>query len=163
MVEVAETGRDSNIPRAESDHKFVCSVAFYPGCGENLGFGPSVSKSFWRPFRPMQLHMGVRDPFYKNCVTRKNLAVTQYSKPVLFLEYHGARHHFDACQQKWPTSPASISFSEPVHDVCSSSLSSADQRAMRCADIAALEFFLSRLKVAAIEDELKDVPHECKL
>ncbi|KAG0600253.1 hypothetical protein M758_11G018800 [Ceratodon purpureus] len=163
MVEVAETGRDSDEPRAESDHKFVCFVAFYPGCGVNLGFGPSVSRSFWRPFRPMQLHMGVCDPFYKNCVTRKNLAVTQYSKPVLFSEYPGARHHFDACQQTWPTSPTSINFSEPVHDVVGSpSLSSADKRAMRCADIAALEFFLSRLKVAAIED-VKDAPHECKL
>ncbi len=144
MVEVAETGRDSNVPRAECDHKFVCAVAFYPGCGSKLGFGPSVSKSFWRPFRPMQLHMGDCDPFYNNCVNRKDVAVTQYLKPVLFSEYPGARHHFDALSETWKNDcPV-----EPAHDDCSSS-SSADERAMLCADIAALNFFLSRLKAAA--------------
>ena len=152
MVEVAETGRDIDVPRDVSDHKFVCAVAFYPGCGENLGFtSDSVYESFWRPFLPLQLHMGMCDPFHSKCVVRKDLALKRYySKNVLFSEYPGARHHFDAFSQSWPTSSScSNNFREAAHhDICSSSLSSADERAMQCADIAALNFFLSRLTVA---------------
>lgn len=143
MVEVAETGRHSNVPRAESDHKFVCSVAFYPGCGENLGFGATVATSFWRPFRPMQLHMGMCDPFYPNSLARKNFAASnshggRQQVPLLFSAYPGARHHFDAFSRTWPTSPKT-SVGDDANRL------SADHSAMRAADVAALDFILSAL------------------
>jgi len=146
MVEAAETGRESNVPRAESDHKFVCTVAFYPGCGVNLGFviEEDITSSFWRPFRPMQLHMGMCDPFYDNCIARKEAAEEGRSVPLQFREYSGARHHFDALSQAWPSKSARGQRSE-VND---SSLS-ADQRAMRDADRDALEFILSALQPSA--------------
>lgn len=153
MVEAAETGRESNVPRAESDHKFVCSVAFYPGCGPNLGFviEDKIDSSFWRPFRPMQLHMGMCDPFYDNCVIRKKKAAeaegespSTHGVPLEFKEYAGARHHFDALSQAWPSNSARGQRSE-VND----SRYNADQSAMRKADPAALKFILSALQPSA--------------
>lgn len=147
MVEVAVTERHSNVPRALSDHKFLCSVAFYPGCGEFLGFGAKVASSFWRPLRPMQLHMGMCDPFYPNCLARKNLAAAAanadgHPVPLVFTAYPGARHHFDALSQTWSPKSTRGHPSEVGDDVGDASLS-ADRSAMRAADVAALDFFLS--------------------
>jgi dienelactone hydrolase len=144
LVEAAETTPKMNIPRDVSDHLFVGAVAFYPGCGNSLMFGNATKDlSFWRPFRPMQLHMGECDPFWQNCLIRKDVAVSNYDKSVEFPQYHNAVHHFDAFSQQWPESKCVF---EQAGCEATSGPKGGDQCAMRSADITALSFMLSLLQ-----------------
>lgn len=143
IVEAAETTPGTNSPRDVSDHLFAGAVAFYPGCGDLLMFGNATKDvSFWRPFRPMQLHMGECDPFWENCWIRRDVAVSKYNKSVEFPQYHNAMHHFDAFSQRWPESKCVF---EQAGCEATSGPMGGDQCAMRSADISALSFMLSFL------------------
>ncbi len=138
MVESAVTARDADIARAVNDHRFVSTLLFYPGCGNNLGFG-GVNNSYWRPFRDVMLHVGTLDSFHNNCQSRFANAVTNYAAvadsghAAFFSSHADAEHSFDGESQTWPVAYCGVDL--PSGDVC----------AMNAADIDGLAFLQAHL------------------
>lgn len=137
LVESADAGRDvPKVMRATSDRRFASAVAFYPGCGTDLGFG-SATSGHWRPWVDLRLQVGTGDSFYTSCqnrVTRANaIKVTGSNLTYSFVGYAGAAHGFDQTAEEWPT--AYCADANPTGDVC----------AMDAADIDSLEFFADHL------------------
>ena len=145
LVRAAETFRqqDTSLYESPADetHALRAAVAFYPGCGGNLGFNIQAY-SFWRPHRDLRLNHAALDPLSANCASRAETALTAYSSGpgsghwVDWVLYEDAHHSFD-------TSPTS----EWPNDTCSpGDTRDADECAQRSADIDSLEFLTQRLQ-----------------
>lgn len=111
MVEVAVSTRDDPNPKdiVAGDPGSAATVLFYPGCGNNLGFGdvsPAVDMSWWRPLGDVRLNMGALDSFAANCDERMRIARDTYGAVAEYLVWAGVGHSFDAASgsQAWPTS-----------------------------------------------------------
>ncbi|GBG71261.1 hypothetical protein CBR_g8682 [Chara braunii] len=140
MVEVAATPRDVNSERPVADRRYLAALCFYPECGTLLGFGETVEGSFWRPYSPMQLHVGSADFFYEQCKLRAEIAQTApYNADLSFPDHPAAVHAFDGLSQKWPVSKCDGTPSEADAQEC----------AMRAADIDGLHFFKASLGLEA--------------
>ena len=131
LVRTAETGRFADVslyePPAIAPREIPAAVAFYPGCGLDLGFrsGP-VTTSYWRPHAPLRVNHAADDPLASDCALRAERALSAFASPWLsYVAYADAAHGFDRVVPTWPVAPC-----EPadVPDVC----------AAKDADIASL-------------------------
>lgn len=103
MVAMAATPSDEDVAIVGAS-PYAAAVAYYPGCGEDLGFGYDVSDEepgYWRPRAPMRLHHGTSDPLHGNCDVRADHAIAelgagpQGGAPLTWVEYAGVGHTFD--------------------------------------------------------------------
>lgn len=145
MTEAAVTPNDAQTPWPASHHIFLVSVIYYPGCGGLLGFNtpssPGPVTSFWRPYRPIYIHVGKEDhPRYETCSSRYDTAIASYptAGPPTFFGYDNATHSFDAGSQAWITPKCSSSSVPPVVDTFNNC-------AMRSSDIDSFAFFQAQL------------------
>jgi dienelactone hydrolase len=145
LVRSAETYAHENVSRfngpADELAAQLASVAFYPGCGTNLGFveGSGVGSSYWRPHRDLRLNHGGADPLHASCADRANIAIETYNSTpdsghaVTYAEYPNAHHSFDGATTDWPATR------------CDPDASPSDFCAASDADISSLEFFSNKL------------------
>jgi dienelactone hydrolase len=115
---------------------FRTTVLFYPGCGSALGFGSPLA-STWRPHHDLRFNIGTKDKFHADCASRANTALSTYGSTagsgheLAFVSFELAEHGFDGESQGWPT-PATP-------------CTTADECAMKTADLDSLAFLLPRL------------------
>lgn len=82
LVRSAETYAHEDVSRfdepTDEATAQLASVAFYPGCGTNLGFidGSGVGTSYWRPHRDLRLNHGGADPLHASCADRAEIAIS---------------------------------------------------------------------------------------
>ena len=144
LVRAAETDRleDTSLYQTPADEAEAlrAAVAFYPGCGSNLGFN-RTTESFWRPHRDLKLNHAELDPLNVHCASRADTALTVYgSEPdsghwIDWTLYADAHHSFDTSPTlEWPDRPCSLGDALDA-DVC----------AQRSADIDSLAFLTQRL------------------
>ncbi len=139
MTAAARTPNHLDVPKLVVTPPFAATVAFYPGCGANLGFktgGPIDTSNFWRPLNPLRLNIGALDGNTipnnpANCSARidgTRGAATHYATDAAYVEFAGAEHGFDGktSSQTWPTSTCAT-----ANNDC----------AMRTADLDSLAFF----------------------
>jgi dienelactone hydrolase len=105
LVNAAETPRDADTAcstpaacAAREDARPTAVVVFYPGCGENLGFGYSGSDpGYWRPDVPMRWNHGEDDATtaFGPCEERVDEALATYASDIDFDHYDFVDHSFD--------------------------------------------------------------------
>jgi len=145
LVRSAETYAHENASRfddpANEAAAQLATVAFYPGCGANLGFveGSGIETSYWRPHHDVRLNHGGADPLNAACANRAQTAVDIYGSVsgsghwIDYVEYPNAQHSFDGALTEWPAVR------------CAPDAAPSDFCAATDADIDSLEFLLARL------------------
>lgn len=146
LVAMAATSREDDVALAGGS-PYAAAVAYYPGCGEALGYGLDVSEDdpgFYRPRAPMRLHHGTSDPLHPHCDIRADHAIAelgagpQGSAPLTWVEYAGVGHSFDnQGTTAFPTAECSAAEWQTAAPMCAMRDADLDSRAFLLAEVVA--------------------------